>query len=252
VAIRNITVNNKNFSIAYDIINPNAKKDIIFLHGWGSNKEVMKSFKDNFKNYRHIYIDMPGFGKSSNEYILKTNDYAEIIDKFIKDIGAEKNIVIGHSFGGKVATLLEPKLLVLLGSAGIILPKPFSVKVKIKIFKLLKKLGLSKFREFFVSSDVKGMSENMYETFKNVVDEDFSGIFAKYSGNALIFGGDKDTAVPHEAVKKQGKLLNSKIIMLNGDHYFFLNYKNREMIEREILNVKNHTKTRRFISGKIG
>jgi surfactin synthase thioesterase subunit len=53
----------------------------------------------------------------------------------------------------------------------------------------------------------------------------------------LIFGGDKDTAVPNEAVKKQGKLLNSKIIMLNGDHYFFLNPKNREVIEKEILNA---------------
>ena len=77
----------------------------------------------------------------------------------------------------------------------------------------------------------------MYETFKNVVDEDFNDIFAKYTGNALIFGGDKDTAVPVEAIKKQGKLLNSKIIMLSGEHYFFLNFQNREIIEKEILNV---------------
>ena len=237
MAIREIKVGEKSFKIAYDIVNPTKQKNIIFLHGWGSNKEVMKSFKDNFKDFRHIYLDMPGFGKSSNEYILKTSDYAEIINKFLNDIRANKDIIVGHSFGGKVATLLEPKLLVLLGSAGIVLPKPFSVKVKIKTFKLLKKLGLSKFREFFVSSDVKGMSENMYETFKNVVDEDFSDIFAKYSGNALIFGGDKDTTIPPEAVKKQGELLNSKIIMLNGDHYFFLNSQNREVIERKILNV---------------
>ena len=237
MAIKQIKVREKFFKIAYDITNPNAKKDIISLHGWGSNKEVMKSFKDNFKDFRHIYLDMPGFGKSSNEYILKTSDYAEIIYKFLNNIRVNKDIIVGHSFGGKVATLLEPKLLVLLGSAGIVLSKPFSVKVKIKTFKLLKKLGLSKFREFFVSSDVKGMSENMYETFKNVVDEDFSDVFAKYKGNVLIFGGDKDTVVPNEAVKKQGELLNSKIIMLNGDHYFFLNSQNREVIERKILNV---------------
>jgi len=234
MALRSVEVDNKRFEISYDIINPQGKKDIIFLHGWGSNKEVMKIFKDNFKNYRHIYVDMPGFGKSSNDYVLKTEDYAKIIDEFLKNIGAKKEIIIGHSFGGKVATLLEPKLLVLLGSAGIVLPKPFSVKVKIKTFKLLKKLGLSKFRELFVSSDVKGMSENMYETFKNVVDEDFSDIFAKYSGKALIFGGDKDTAVPPQAVKKQSELLKSKLIMLSGDHYFFLNPHNREMIEREV------------------
>jgi len=165
MALRSIEVENKKFDISYDIINPSGKKDIIFLHGWGSNKEIMKCFSDNFKEFRHIYIDMPGFGKSPNPYVLTTFDYAKIIDEFLKSININKDIIIGHSFGGKVATLLEPDLLVLLASAGIVMPKPLGVRIKIKTFKILKKLGLSKFRKFFVSEDARGMSENMYETF---------------------------------------------------------------------------------------
>jgi len=195
MALRSIEVENKKFDISYDIINPSGKKDIIFLHGWGSNKEIMKCFSDNFKEFRHIYIDMPGFGKSPNPYVLTTFDYAKIIDEFLKSININKDIIIGHSFGGKVATLLEPDLLVLLASAGIVMPKPLGVRIKIKTFKILKKLGLSKFRKFFVSEDARGMSENMYETFKRVVDEDFSEIFANYTGKVLIFGGEEDTAV---------------------------------------------------------
>jgi len=222
MALRSIEVENKKFDISYDIINPSGKKDIIFLHGWGSNKEIMKCFSDNFKEFRHIYIDMPGFGKSPNPYVLTTFDYAKIIDEFLKSININKDIIIGHSFGGKVATLLEPDLLVLLASAGIVMPKPLGVRIKIKTFKILKKLGLSKFRKFFISEDARGMSENMYETFKRVVDEDFSEIFANYTGKVLIFGGEDDTAVPPEAIKKQGELFKSKVIMLNGGHYLVL------------------------------
>ncbi|GAB6044898.1 lipase EstV [Caminibacter profundus] len=239
MALRSIEVENKKFDISYDIINPSGKKDIIFLHGWGSNKEIMKCFSDNFKEFRHIYIDMPGFGKSPNPYVLNSFDYAKIIDEFLKSININKDIIIGHSFGGKVATLLKPSFLVLLASAGIVMPKPLGVRIKIKTFKIFKKLGLSKFRKFFVSKDARGMSENMYETFKRVVDEDFSEIFANYTGKVLIFGGEEDTAVVPEALKKQGEFFKSKFIMLNGGHYFFFNDKyainNRKIIEEKVL-----------------
>ena len=243
MAVKQIDVDGKRFEINYEILNHKNQKNIIFLHGWGSNKEIMKCFSENFSEFRHIYIDMPGFGKSPNSYVLDTFDYVKIIDEFLKSININKDIIIGHSFGGKVATLLKPDLLVLLSSAGIVMPKPLNVRIKIKTYKILKNLGLSKFRKFFVSSDAKGMSENMYETFKNVVDEDFSDIFAKYKGKVLIFGGKEDIAVPPEAIKKQGKLLKSKPIMLSGNHYFFFNSpslekarENRGIVEKEVLN----------------
>ncbi|MEO1928613.1 MAG: alpha/beta fold hydrolase [Nautiliaceae bacterium] len=236
MALRRVEVEGKVFDISYDILNPSNKKDIVFLHGWGSNKEIMKNaFKDSFKDFRHIYVDMPGFGKSSNDYVLTTKEYAKIVDKFLSEIKADKYIIIGHSFGGKVATLLKPQILVLLASAGIVMPKKFSVKLKIKLFKLLKKLGLSKFRSLFVSEDVKGMSENMYKTFKNVVDEDFREIFRNYRGKVIIFGANNDTAVPPKAVEIQSKLLNSENIMLSGEHYFFLKKENKKQIEKKIL-----------------
>ena len=235
MALKEIRVGGKIFEISYEIVG-NGNKDIIFLHGWGANKEIMKVFAPYFKEFRQIYIDMPGFGKSSNKYVLTTKDYAKIIDEFLKNINVKKNIIVGHSFGGKVATLLKPDLLILLASAGIVLPKPLSIRAKIKLYKFLKKFGGSKFRKFFVSKDVKEMSENMYETFKNVVDENFEEIFKSYNGDVIVFGGNKDTAVPFIAVKKQGELLKSKPIILNGDHYFFFkNPQNIQIIREKII-----------------
>ncbi|WP_187648411.1 alpha/beta fold hydrolase [Nitrosophilus labii] len=234
MALKEIIYKEKRFSISYEIVNLKESRDIIFLHGWGSNKEVMKSaFKNSLKNFRHIYIDMPGFGKSPNSEVLKTKDYANIIELFLKESGFKKDIIVGHSFGGKVATLLNPKLLVLLSSAGILEKKPLKVRAKITLFKLLKPFGGKKIREFFVSKDAKKMSENMYETFKNVVDEDFSYFFEKYEGEVLIFWGDEDGATSLKSGEKIASLIRkSSFYPLKGDHYFFL--QNSDFISKKI------------------
>ena len=228
-----IEENSKKFTISYEILNHSGTKDIIFLHGWGSNKEVMKSaFGKLFPQFRHVYVDLPGFGKSSNEYVLSTKDYANVLDLFLKEKGFEKDVIVGHSFGGKVATLLSPQLLVLLSSAGIVWPKPLKVRVKIALFKMLKPFGKN-LRRFFVAQDAKGMSENMYETFKNVVDEDFSSVFANFRGEALLFWGKDDRATPLKSAYRIKELIpKSELFVYDGDHYFFLQY--AEQIAKEI------------------
>jgi pimeloyl-ACP methyl ester carboxylesterase len=168
---------------------------------------------------------MPGFGKSENNYILDTKDYAEILEQFLKEIHASKDIVLGHSFGGKVATLLQPNTLILLSNSGIPIPKPFSVRLKIAVFKLFKNLGGSSLAKIFASKDVEGMSQEMYETFKKVVNEDFSDIFDSYKGKAFIFWGKDDTATPIWSGKKVYELIkNSTFTPLEGDHFFFLEH----------------------------
>ncbi len=43
MAVKSINYKGREFEISYEIINPKKEKDILFLHGWGSNKEIMKS-----------------------------------------------------------------------------------------------------------------------------------------------------------------------------------------------------------------
>ncbi len=241
MAIKNINYKNNDFAINYEIVNPQNQKTIIFLHGWGSNKEVMKSgFGSILKDFRHIYIDMPGFGKSSNEVVLTTKEYSEIMKLFLESIGIQDNniTIAGHSFGGKVATLLAPKNLILLSTAGIIEEKSQKVKTKIKLAKIANKLGISFLSRMFRSKDVNTMSECMYGTFKNVVDEDFRDEFMAYNGNALIFWGISDTATSLQSGETIHTLIkNSHFSPLVGDHYFFL--KNSDKIEKTIKETIN-------------
>jgi len=237
MALKTIQHKHASFNISYEILNSDAKVDIIILHGWGSSKSLMKnSFSKYMDGFRHIYIDLPGFGGSSCSITLTTQDYADILEIFLAQIGASKDIILGHSFGGKVALLLDPELLVLVGSAGIKVPKPLNIKIKIAVFKILKMFGLAKFRSLFVAQDAQGLSKVMYETFKNVVDEDFSSKFATFKHKALLCWGRDDTATPLSSAKEIQRLIkDSTLRVYDGDHYFFIQHSKE--VSDEIENI---------------
>ena len=237
MAIKSIQYETHTFDISYEILNPDAPVDLIILHGWGSNKELMKkSFSPYMDAFRHIYIDLPGFGGSTCSDALTTKDYARIIELFMIHINASKDIIMGHSFGGKVGLLLEPKVLVLVGSAGIYIEKSFKIKAKIALYKSLKTLGFTKLRSLFVAEDAKSLSKPMYQTFKNVVDEDFSDEFSNYNGKALLCWGKDDTATPLSSGEKMNSLIkDSRLVVYDGDHYFFMN--NAKEVSKEIQDI---------------
>jgi alpha/beta hydrolase family protein len=224
MAVKEVKYGGKIYRISYETVNPANKDVALFLHGWGANKEIMKkAFGAYFKDLRHVYVDMPGFGASSMYGALATKDYAKIMKSFLDELGANPKIIFGHSFGGKVATLLNPQYLALLSSAGIVAKKPLWVRFKIALFKFLKLFGLGFLYKFFATKDVKGMSKTMYETLKNVVDEDFSSKFADFGGRAFIFWGEEDKATPLKSGERVSRLIkNSEFHALKGDHFFFL------------------------------
>lgn len=222
MAQRTIGYEGNEFEISYLFFNHNASKNILFLHGWGSSKELMKvAFIDTFKDFNHYYIDMPGFGNSPNSVVISTHDYANIINKFIASINVKIDIIIGHSFGGKVALLCQSDEIILLSSSGIPTKKSLKVRAKIilaKIFKILK-IKSKKLR----SADADNLNEAMYAVFKQVVNEDFSNIYAHFTKKTSIFWGRDDTATPLWCGKKISSLVsNSRFFVLEGDHYFFL------------------------------
>lgn len=224
MAIRTLHVDNQVFTIGYerhgDLNNPAA----LILHGWGANRQIMKkAFSKTLPQYCHYYIDLPGFGESNLELPMDSFTYANVLKKWCEALHVKPQIIIGHSFGGKIATLLNPPHLILMSSAGIVPPKPFKVRAKIAFFKIIKKLGLGKYYKFFASKDVAGMSPQMYETFKKVVDENFIEVFRAFEGKAHIFWGEDDRATPIKSGEKIHHLIkNSTFYPLRGDHFFFL------------------------------
>ena len=84
-----------------------------------------------------------------------------------------------------------------------------------------------------ISNDAKGLSQNMYETFKRVVREDFTQEFANLRAKTLIFWGKDDEALPLYVGEKMSDLIkDSRFFALNGNHFFFLDAQNAETIEK--------------------
>lgn len=211
--------------LAYSIIDNGVDRNMLFLHGWGSNKELMHiAFGKYFVDFNHIYVDLPHFGGSDAAIFLDTYGYAKVISEFINRISVNKasgcDVVVGHSFGGKIALLLQREI-ILLGSAGILLPKSLRVKCKILLAKLAKTLDIR--ASFLRASDAIGLSPIAYEIFKCVVREDFSSEYASFHQKATIFWGREDKTTPLESFHIICSIMpNAKSYILDGDHYFFL------------------------------
>ena len=138
-------INIKDMDINY--IQYGEGKDILLLHGWGQNIEMMKPIGDNFcNNYRITILDLPGFGESDEPPCTwKIDDYELLLEEFIKTLKIKKPIVIGHSFGGRLAIRYSAnniiEKLVLFGSPCIRIQE--SLPLKVRILKSLKKLQIT-------------------------------------------------------------------------------------------------------------
>jgi pimeloyl-ACP methyl ester carboxylesterase len=81
-------------------------KTFLFIHGIG---DYLKYFYHQIKhlkqNYRVIALDMPGYGKSSNNSEIEYNlpYHVKAISEFIKKLKLDNLVVVGHSYGGSVA-----------------------------------------------------------------------------------------------------------------------------------------------------
>ena len=222
----------------------NQKKDnILILPGWGDTRKTFTNIINNIKDYNVYIIDYPNFGNSSklnNEYTIY--DYTELILNFIKDKNITNPIIIAHSFGGRIASLLITKYklkinkLLLIDVAGI---KRMNLKLLIKqyLYKLLKKLTIifpkkiriklkSKLFQYFSSNDYKNIDNNMRKTFKNIIKENLKKYYKKINIETLIIWGENDKDTPLKDGILLNKLINNSAIIVykKSNHYSYLEY----------------------------
>ncbi len=218
---------------------------ILILPGWGDTRKTFRNMIDYLKNNYTVYIfDYPGFGNSIfPNRDLTIYDYTNIIRDFIKDENIINPIVIAHSFGGRIATLMAGyykdsiKKLIMIDTSGI---KPHKGPIKLLkqyTYKLLRKLGilvpkrkrnlyLKKLIKIFGSSDYKKLDKNMYDSFKNIVNEDLKCYINNINTETLIVWGklDKDTKLKYGKYMHKKIRKSSLVILPKAGHFSYLNY----------------------------
>ncbi|MDP2909831.1 MAG: alpha/beta hydrolase [bacterium] len=189
---------------------------LLILHGWGSNKEKWQKVAEilSQKGFKVVVLDLPGFGESQEpDLIWDLDEYALFINEFAKSLGLQSFNLLGHSFGGAVASKYALKYpekinkLFLVGAACI-----RKEKAKRKLFKVLSIFKFIPFaRRFFyrfiVKSDYPQTKGIMRDIYLKCIKEDLSDELEKITAPTIIIWGEKDDITP----LSQAKLINSKI-----------------------------------------
>ncbi len=85
-------------------------RPIVFVHGLGAQLHQFRHtlFNRFGQGYRLIALDRPGSGYSvrAKGATGRLPEQAEIVSRFIEELGLEKPLVVGHSLGGAVALTL--------------------------------------------------------------------------------------------------------------------------------------------------
>ena len=235
---------NGSFSIYYEKYG-NGNKTILILPGWGDTRETFKFLINDLARDNTVYIiDNPPFRNSKvKESNLSIYDYASAIRELIQHERMKNLIIIAHSFGGRIATLLsgyyQDKIdkLVLIDIAGIKPKNTLKRRLKKLFYKLLKRLikfipkkVRQKINSYllkkFSSNDYYYLPDNMKKTFQNIVNEDLKSYLKYIRSETLILWGQYDYDTPiKDAYKIKREIKNAALIVFRGaGHFSYLDY----------------------------
>lgn len=202
-------------------------KEVVLLHGWGQNIKMMDFIGKKLENAHVTIFDLPGFGNSKEpNQSMNVQEYAEWLSMVLKLLDIENPILVGHSFGGRVAVKYAANYdvdkLVLLATP--IIRHRKKPTLQEKFYKVVKSTPIGGFvRNMVASEDYKNASPIMRETLVKAVTEDLLDDAKKIEAPTILLAGIEDTAVAlqdTEEVARQMK--DAAVIKQFGTHYAYL------------------------------
>ena len=221
----------KDMEINYTQYGNNKGENIILLHGWGQNIEMMKPLGDHLEDYHITILDFPGFGESSEpNHSMTIYDYVEVLEILLDELNIHKPIIMGHSFGGRVAIVYASRnpvsKLVLFGAPCV---RHNHKSMKESLLKFAKKIPfmdkLGEYAKKYIgSTDYRYATPVMRETLVNVINEDLTSCAKKIQCPTLLIWGSLDTEAPIEEAKElEALLIDGGLVELPGrTHYAYL------------------------------
>ncbi|MDE7392885.1 MAG: alpha/beta hydrolase [Muribaculaceae bacterium] len=232
--------NNKGVSLSYRDSGDGSV--VILMHGWGCTKDTVASIERiALENHRVINVDFPGFGQSTEPLtVWGVEEYTKLIEALCEYENITNPILIGHSFGGRVAILFSSRnktsKMVLVDAAGVKPRRSLKYYWKVYSFKTMKwimrlLLGKEKSRKRIEaarskrgSADYQNSTPMMRSVLSKVVNEDLRHVMPMIEAPTLLIWGGKDTATPLRDAEKMSKLIKDSglVNFPNAGHYSFL------------------------------
>jgi pimeloyl-ACP methyl ester carboxylesterase len=224
---------------------------IVMLQGWATLHSLYDHIVGSLaEKYTVIFPALPGFGESAEpSEAMSVSDYAELINELLEALGIKRAHFFCHSFGGRIffklcsldLVAVTPISVVLTDVAGIMPKKTLLKKLRIRAYKIGKRVLKTKLCRFFFpdaletlrerngSDDYNSATPIMRATLVKAVNEDLSHLFRLVNAPTLILWGKYDSAVPlSDAYVIESAIEDSAVIVFeNSDHFPFITEKAR-------------------------
>lgn len=216
---------------------------VVVLHGWGCRASTMHLPAEAAAGEATtVYnLDLPGFGDSPEPAeVWDVYAYADLVEAFCKALGLERPVLIGHSFGGRIAIILASRMpvakVILIDSAGVKPRRPLKYYLKVYSFKAAKRLApfimgrrraeamTERMRARSGSSDYAAASPRMRAIMSKVVNQDLRALMPRIKAPTLLIWGERDTATPLSDARQMEKLIPDAGLVSypEAGHYSFL------------------------------
>lgn len=226
---------------------------ILLLHGWMTSLHTFDGITPLLSgNFRMVRLDFPGFGGSEEpKEPWGIGNYAHFVQNFCEKLGIQPEILVGHSFGGRVILkgvsegVFTPRKLVLIASAGL-----KTHKCKAKLFLVASKIG--KIGLIFLpngiqerlrrklygtagSTDYLDISSTvMKETFLRSTKEDLADSAQRIHVPTLIIWGKNDVVTPLSDGKRLQTLISGSKLEVIDDARHFVHEERAEKVAKLI------------------
>lgn len=200
---------------------------IVVLHGWGLSANVYDNLAAELRK-QHLRVFAPDFPTDKPRTL---SDFVAFLDTFLKKNHINRPILLGHSFGGRVALKYEYEhpgnvsALILTGTPGFtpVAKKKLAVLVALaKIGKILLPFDSVRRWYYYVTGarDYYRATPPMRETFKNIVRESLVEYMRAVQVPTLLVWGGNDNITPVWIGKKMNDSIpRSKLIVIpDSDH----------------------------------
>lgn len=149
-------------------------------------------------------------------------DVSEVLREFIVKLNIDNPIILGHSYGGRIAIVYaskyDVKKLILVSSAGIKQKLKISKRVRIKIYKAFKKAHLP---VKMGSADYQNADNVKRIMLVKAVNLDLSEYMQKIIVPTLLIYGEDDKVTPLEVARKiNHNIKNSSLITIESCGHF--------------------------------
>jgi pimeloyl-ACP methyl ester carboxylesterase len=197
---------------------------VVWLHGWARQGHDFASSAIGLAamGTSSVALDLPGFGSSPDPTVAGgARAYAQMVIPVLEEIADGPLVLVGHSRGGCIATVIaatKPELvkaLVITGSPLVRRDVVAKAPLRYRLTKSLHSRGMlspqkmESARRRHGSSDYRNASGVMRDVFVMMVNESYETELAKVQAPIYMVWGEDDHEVPVEVATKASVFVKS-------------------------------------------